>query len=97
MHGAYKNHVLPGPCDSDIQPALSACPVQRSEIVIKLTALILAVGSAENDRIALITLHSFKILNEKGFFTVATEKCLKRRIFPAPHCEHTVDYILLRY
>ena len=95
MHGADKDHILPGSRHRDVQPPLTSGPVKRSEIVIKLSALIPAVSGAENNRIPLIALHGLKVLDEEGLLTVTAEEILKGRIFSSPRRKHAIDHLLL--
>ena len=51
----------------DVQTALSPCPVKRTKVEQEPPLGVLAVSDAEDDCVALITLHRFEVLDEERF------------------------------
>ncbi len=95
MHGRHHLHIDFGTGNCNVQPALAAHPVQWPEIVQQAPLGINAVGDAENNRVALIALHCFEILDEERLTGAVPEEVLLFRRILAPPGKQPVYQVLL--
>ena len=62
------------PGDGDVEASFAAFGEQRPEPVGKVAAGVLAVADGQDDRVALVTLDAFEVLDEEILFAVLVEE-----------------------
>ncbi len=77
--------------DGDIQPAFAARARQRSEVQREHSAVVLAEGDREQNRVALVTLHALEVLHEQAIaFVERAADAFIRSV-----AQHVVDEVAL--
>jgi len=69
-----------GPGGGDIQPALAAVAQQRPPLVPHPAVRMLAVANGQDDRVPLVALDAFQVLDEEGFGRIVGEEHLDVRL-----------------
>ena len=83
MHGGNQLNVVFRTSDRNIQSPFTTRPIQWAEVMNQPSLRIPAIGNAEDDGVALITLHRFKVLDEERFLSIVPEeKFLFRSVLP---------------
>ena len=72
--GGDEGHPLLGAGDSDVEAALAALDVERSEPVEQPAVGVLAVADREDDRVALVALDALEVLDEELLLSALVEE-----------------------
>ena len=88
---AVHNAAPAGPRDEDIQAALASVPVERPEIHRQVGAIDLPVADADQDHVALVSLHVLQVLDEERLFGVPREELLAGGIPTAQNVDFVFD------
>ena len=81
--------------DGDIEPPMTALPVQRSEVHGNFPVLVRPVADGEEDHVSFVPLDVFEILHEEGLARIFAEEGFDSRMSPARFVEQILDQILL--
>ena len=93
-NGAEHQHLAPCAGHRNIEPPPAALPVERSEVHIDLAVLVGAVADGEQDHVAFVALHVFKIFDENRFLSFV-EPFFKALVGGTGVVEQVVDQVLL--
>ena len=80
----------------DVQTPLAPFAVERSEVLNETSVGPFRVGDAEDDRVALVPLDGFEVLDKERFGRVRFKEAFEVRFLYAFFRDQTVDELLLR-
>src|SRR4051812_18066005 len=74
-----RGHATPGASDRDVEPALAAFLIERSEAIDHLAVCPFAVANSEDDRVAFIALDALEVLDEEPLRLALVEELVEVR------------------
>src|SRR5690348_16605910 len=71
--GGHHGHPSSGARDGDVEASFAAVVEQWTEPIEEIAGLVLSVPDRQNDRVTLVALYPFKILDEEAFGELTVE------------------------